>query len=75
MAEQTVEVGCAACIYSMPGITGCEHVAAKIAGKPVLLSGANADAHSLGLCSAPRIAVLAGTREADVFTVTKLELK
>lgn len=74
VAEQTLEVACAGCIFKMEGAEGCE-LAAKIDGKAYLVSGASFDAHSTGLCDASKQADAAGKIEGDKFIVTKMELK
>ncbi len=68
--ERTVEVACASCIYSMPGVEGCK-LAATIDGKPMLVTGSSVDAHALGLCSKAKEAIVAGKVDGDSFIATK----
>ena len=72
--ERTVEVACASCIYHMPGVESCV-LAAKIDGKPMLVTGVSVDAHTLGLCSKAKNAVVAGNVDGDSFVATKVALK
>ena len=72
--ERTVEVACASCIYHMPGVTGCK-LAATIDGKPMLVTGVSVDAHTLGLCSKAKEAIVAGKVDGDSFVATKFEAK
>ena len=72
--EMTTEVACGACIYEMPGVTGCP-LAAKIDGKPMLVTGVSINAHGLGLCRKAKEAVVAGRVEGDKFVATKVDVK
>ncbi len=72
---RAAEIGCAACIYEMPGISGCGELAANIDGKPTLVSGHGLKIHSAGLCEAAKPATLTGEIEGDRFVATKVELK
>ncbi len=72
--ERTVEVACASCIYHMPGVASCE-LAATIDGKPMLVTGLSVNAHTLGLCSNAKEAVVAGKVDGDNFVATKFEVK
>ena len=72
--ERTVEVACASCIYHMPGVSGCK-LAARIDGKPMLVTGVRVSAHTLGLCSKAKEALVAGKVDGDIFVATKVELK
>ena len=73
-ASKRVEVGCASCIYEMPGVEGCK-LAAKIDGKPMLVTGTEVNAHALGLCSGAKQGVLVGEVEGDEFVATKAEIE
>ncbi len=72
--ERAVEVACASCIYHMPGVESCV-LAAKIDGKPMLVTGVRVNAHKLGLCSKAKEAVVAGKEDGDRFVATKFEVK
>ena len=72
--ERTVEVACASCIYHMPGVESCK-LAATIDGKPMLVTGVSVNAHTLGLCSKAKEAVVAGKVDGDNFVATKFEVK
>ena len=69
-----VEVGCASCIYEIPGVEGCK-LAAKIHGKPMLVTGAKVDAHALGLCRGAKEGTLVGEVQGDEFVATKVEIE
>lgn len=71
---QTVEVACASCIYKMPGVSGCK-LAAKIDGKPVLVTGGALDAHKSGLCSGAKEATITGELRGEEFVATAVKLK
>ncbi len=72
--NETVEAGCASCIFEMEGTEGCQ-LAVKIDGKPYLVSGADVDAHESGLCESAKQAVVTGTVEAGKFVATSFELQ
>lgn len=70
-----VDVGCAACIYQMPGIEGCGKLAANIDGKPVLVEGANdLKIHASGLCGSSKQAQIVGEMRDGSLVVTSLTL-
>ena len=71
---RTVEVACASCIYEMPGVSGCK-LAAKIDGKPVLVTGTAFDAHKSGLCSGAKEATVKGELRGEEFVATEVKLK
>ena len=71
---KTVEVACASCIYEMPGVSGCK-LAAKIDGKPVLVTGTAFDAHKSGLCSGAKQAIVKGELRGGEFVATEVKLK
>lgn len=71
---KTVEVACASCIYEMPGVSGCK-LAAKIDGKPVLVTGTAFDAHKSGLCSGAKQATVKGKLRGEEFVATEVKLK
>lgn len=76
---QTIEAGCAMCIYKMEGVEKCS-LALKIDGKPYLVEGASifdhGDAHAAdGLCKSARQAVVKGKIENGKFVATQFELK
>ncbi len=75
---QTVEAGCATCIYDMKDVTGCK-LAVKIDGKAYLVSGKSmddlGDAHAEdGLCNIARKAEVTGKLDGDRFVVTQMAL-
>ena len=67
-------VGCAGCIFKMADTEGCE-LAVEIAGSPFLVTGADADAHELGLCKGKQDAQLEGKLVNGKFEATKFALK
>ena len=71
---QTVEAGCASCTYKMAGVEGCK-LAVKIADKPYLVSEADVDAHSAGLCQAPKQAKVTGAIVRGKFVAAGFELQ
>ena len=73
LEDQTLEVGCASCIYKMAGVEGCV-MAVKVGGESMLLSGIDMDAHELGLCKSSKQARASGKVEGDEFVATKVEL-
>jgi hypothetical protein len=70
---QTVETGCAACMYDMEGSKGCE-TAVKIDGMAYLVKGAGIDAHGAGLCDGVKKAKVAGSIGGSAFKATSFEL-
>ncbi len=75
---QTVETGCATCIFEMKDVTGCK-LAVKIDGKAYLVGGKSmddlGDAHAAdGLCNIARKAEVTGKIDGDRFVVTKMAL-
>jgi hypothetical protein len=70
----TVEVGCGMCTYSMDGVESCTP-AAKVGDQAVLITGVDIDAHALGLCSAPKQAVVTGTMEEGTLVATNIEFE
>lgn len=73
-SDRTVEVGCAKCIYGMPGIQGCT-LAANIDGQPMLVTGADVDFKANKLCSAAKPAVVTGTMEGDNLVASTLDFE
>lgn len=73
-SDRTVEVGCAKCIYDMPGVQGCT-LAASIDGQPMLVTDAHVDFKSHALCSAPKEAVVTGAMEGDGLIVSTLDFQ
>ena len=59
VAKITEEVGCGMCIYHMDGVSSCA-TAVKIGDTPYLLSDNKLDAHSSGICAAPKRAEVSG---------------
>ncbi len=71
---QTYEVACASCVYGMPGVQGCK-LAAKIDGKPVLVTGVPAPGHDSGICEHAVHADMTGKMEGDHFLAASCVLK
>ena len=71
----TVEVGCAKCSYSMPGVTQCEN-AVKIGDKTMLVTGEHGfDVMAEGICTGgPRQAEVTGSIQGDHFVATNIRL-
>lgn len=69
------EIGCAACIYQLPGISGCSTAAVVVDGEPRLLTGARLKVHGTGLCKAAKKATVAGHIDGEKFVATKVELE
>jgi hypothetical protein len=72
--KKTVEAACATCIYDMEDVQGCK-LAVKLDGKPYLVSGSDVDAHSAGLCSGAKHAVVSGNVVGDKFVATSFEIE
>jgi hypothetical protein len=74
VTNQTVDAACGACIYRMPGVTGCP-LAVKIDGKAYLVEGAQWPNHDY--CDRNCQAIVSGRIEGDPpkFIVTKFESK
>jgi predicted aldo/keto reductase-like oxidoreductase len=72
---QTVEVGCAKCSYSMPGVTQCEN-AVKIGEQTMLVTGEHGfDVMAEGICSnGVRQAEVTGGIQGDHFVATSIKL-
>ncbi len=73
-SDRTVEIGCAMCVYGMPGVQGCK-LAASIDGQPTLVTGVDVDLHAHKLCSAPREAVVTGTMEGDDLVASTIDFQ
>lgn len=74
LESETVEIGCGACIYHMPGVNACK-TAVVIKDVPVLVRGEAEDAHALGLCSEAKTAVVSGKVEGGHVVTTEVELQ
>ena len=72
-SEKIVEVGCGLCSYGMDGVEGCL-TAAKIGDTPYLVTGAELDAHSSGLCQSVKQAMMAGEIEDGMFVASAIKL-
>ena len=68
-----VEVGCAKCMYSVEGETGCE-TAVKVDGKVYKASGVKIPAHDIGLCKTTMKAKVSGSVKDDKYEITGAEL-
>jgi Family of unknown function (DUF6370) len=71
-----VEIGCALCIYRMPGVNDCV-LAAKVDERALLVDGSgiddHGDAHAAdGLCNTARKVRAVGVVQGDRFVVTHL---
>jgi len=64
ITDQTVEAGCASCMYKMEGVEGCI-LAVKLGDTPHLVKGVDFDTHSSGLCKATSQAKIAGNLKED----------
>ena len=73
LRSETVEVGCAMCVYGMSGVKGCK-LAAVVDDKTILVTGADLDLHAHNLCSTSSDAVVTGTIDGDTMVVTTIEL-
>ena len=78
-SSQTVEVGCATCIFQMEGVVGCK-LAVRIDGHPYLVTGSDIDDHGDahapdGLCNAARRARVEGEIDGDRYVATKIALQ
>ena len=73
LRSETVEVGCATCVYGMSGVKGCK-LAAVVDDKTILVTGADLDLHAHNLCSTSSDAVVTGTIDGDTMVVTTIEL-
>jgi hypothetical protein len=71
---QTLEVGCGACVFHMPGVDGCP-LAVEVDGKHYLVSGVEMPGHESGLCDHARTADLTGRLEGEQFVATSFSLK
>lgn len=71
--EQSVEIGCASCIYKIDGVEGCV-AAVKIDTQPLLVTGTQINAHALGLCTQAKQAIVIGNVEGDKFVASKINL-
>ena len=71
-SDRTVEVGCAMCIYGMPGVLGCK-LAASIDGEQMLVTGVDVDLHAHELCSVAKEAVVTGTMEGDGLVASTID--
>ena len=72
-AAAKLEIACAKCVYKMADVTTCT-AAVKVAGKTLLLSGGNVDAHAVGLCNGPKQATIEGKEEGGKFVATKVDI-
>ena len=59
IVNETVEIGCASCTYSIEGAEGCS-LGAKVGDKTYMVTGTKISAHDEGLCSATKSADLMG---------------
>jgi hypothetical protein len=73
-AAQTLEAGCATCVFGMTGVSGCL-LAVKVADEPYLVSGVEMPGHESGLCDHSRMAELSGQLEGERFVATSFRLK
>lgn len=73
LTDQELEVGCGSCIYEMEGVEGCE-LAAKVDGKPYLVTGVEFDTHGSGLCNSASKAKITGSVTEDGIVASKVEM-
>ncbi len=69
---QQVELGCGSCTYHIDGFKGCGP-AVKIGDQAYKLTGVDIDAHSIGLCKAPKMANVEGKIEDGVFVASMVD--
>ena len=74
LSSESVEVGCAMCVYDIDGVTSCQ-LAANVGGNPMLVSGAEVDLHEHGLCEDTGMAVVSGRVDGDMFVATTVEMQ
>ena len=74
ISNQSVEVGCAMCIYDMSGVSGCT-LAAVVDDRPMLVSGVDVNLHEHGLCSGSGRAVVSGRVEGDELVATGFRIE
>ncbi len=74
LKDQKVEVGCALCIYSMPGVDSCQ-TAVMVDGTPMLVKGIDVDLHDHGLCEDSAEAIVSGEVKGTTVMLTKLEFE
>lgn len=77
-SERDAEIGCAMCIYHMPGVKDCV-LAVKLDGRAYLVKGSSIDDHgdahaADGLCNTGRKARVRGRVEGEVFVAEVVEL-
>jgi len=71
---QTLEAGCAHCVYKMDGVTACA-VAVKVDGKPMLVTGVAQPGHDSGMCEHACTVEVVGAVQGDKFAATTLTVK
>ncbi len=75
---QTVEAGCATCVFDMQGVSGCK-LAVRVGGNAYLVSGSDIDDHgdahaADGMCLAARTAIVEGEVVGDRFVAKSFEV-
>ncbi len=73
VATQTLEIGCAKCTYSLPGVAGCA-AAVKVGGKAYAVSVPGFDSHKEGLCKGAKQAKVTGELQGDKFVASAIEI-
>ena len=73
-AAQTLETGCAGCVFGMQGAEGCQ-LAVKVDSKPYLVTGVEMPGHESGLCDHSRMAEVTGRLEGERFVATSFHLE
>jgi hypothetical protein len=73
LTSQKVEVGCGMCMFKMEGVQGCK-LAAKVNDQAFLVSGADVDAHTAGLCHKTAQATISGKVEEGELVAADFEL-
>ena len=71
--EKIVEVGCGSCSYKIDGVEECV-TAVKIGDTPYLVTGADLDAHSSGLCESVKQAKVTGEIQDGKFVASAIAL-
>ena len=69
------EVGCAACIFKLPGHSGCSVGAVEINGQTYVLSGKTIDVHGSGLCKKAKTAHLQGKFTESTFVASDVGIE
>jgi hypothetical protein len=69
-APREVIAGCAACVFELPGLSGCP-LAIRWEGAVVLVRGVPTPDHASGICDRQIRALARGTLQDDTFVATE----